>query len=185
MSNHSKHSFISSPGCHHPERISCKITDSWKLQSVVSPPTENVSTLLYHQHSVALNFLLMSLSHAFGQHSVTRTKDVLSRVRSARIDSSAGRRTRPENTSTSNPCGLTSPTQDSSAQLTCISVICISWPTWKIPFSCQSHTFETLHVFLTNSFCKWYICMHVCWMYLLSGWRSSQCTVHHQIKRNE
>ena len=39
-----KHSSISSGECHHAERISCKMTDTWKLQSVVSPPLENVST---------------------------------------------------------------------------------------------------------------------------------------------
>ena len=32
-----KHSFISSAGCHHADRISCKMTETWKLQSVVSP----------------------------------------------------------------------------------------------------------------------------------------------------
>ena len=36
--------FISSAGCHHAGRIFCKITKTWKLQSVVSPPPENVST---------------------------------------------------------------------------------------------------------------------------------------------
>ena len=52
--------------------ISYKITEIWNLQSVISSPLENVSTPLYHQLSVALNFSLMSLSHAQNQHSVTR-----------------------------------------------------------------------------------------------------------------
>jgi len=38
-----KHSFISSAGCHHAECISSKISVTWKLQSVVSLPLENVS----------------------------------------------------------------------------------------------------------------------------------------------
>jgi len=39
-----KRSLVSSAGCHYSERISCKITETWKLQSVVLPPLENVST---------------------------------------------------------------------------------------------------------------------------------------------
>jgi len=31
-----RHSFISSAGCHHVERISCKISDIWKLQRLVT-----------------------------------------------------------------------------------------------------------------------------------------------------
>ena len=38
-----RHSFISSAGCHHAERISCKNTEIWKLPSVVKQPLENVS----------------------------------------------------------------------------------------------------------------------------------------------
>jgi len=30
-----KHSFISNSGCHHAERISCKTTETWKLQAIV------------------------------------------------------------------------------------------------------------------------------------------------------
>jgi len=39
-----KHSFISSAGCHHAEHISCKITETWNLLKVISPPLGNVST---------------------------------------------------------------------------------------------------------------------------------------------
>jgi len=61
------------------ERIYCKITESWRLQSVVSLSLENVAAPLYHKLSVALNFLLVSLSHALGQYSDTRTKNFLFR----------------------------------------------------------------------------------------------------------
>jgi len=44
MTIEAKRSFFSSASCHHTERISCKITGIWKLQPVVSPPPENVST---------------------------------------------------------------------------------------------------------------------------------------------
>jgi len=44
MTIHAKHSFINSASCHHAERISCKITEIWELQSVVLPPVENVGT---------------------------------------------------------------------------------------------------------------------------------------------
>ena len=83
MTSNNKHSFISSTNCHHPACISCKITESWKLRSVVSPPLANVATPLSCKPSVALNFLLMSLSHALGQHSVARKKTILSRARPA------------------------------------------------------------------------------------------------------
>ena len=39
-----KHSFIGKALCHHPERISCKITETWKLQPVFSLTLENPST---------------------------------------------------------------------------------------------------------------------------------------------
>ena len=39
---------------------------------------QSLSTPLCHKLSVALIFLLMSLSHALSQHSVTRTKNLLS-----------------------------------------------------------------------------------------------------------
>jgi len=52
------------------------------LWSRVSSQLENLATSLYHKLSVALNFFLMSLLHALSQHSVTRTKNFLSRVRS-------------------------------------------------------------------------------------------------------
>jgi len=35
--DNNKHSFISSAGCHHTDSISCKMTETWRLQSVVSP----------------------------------------------------------------------------------------------------------------------------------------------------
>jgi len=78
MRSHTKLSFTSSAGGHHAERISCKVTWSWKLQYVISSPLENVAAPLYGELSVALNFLLMSHSHAPGQYSVTRTKNLLS-----------------------------------------------------------------------------------------------------------
>jgi len=62
MPSHTKHSCTSSASCHHPERISCKIADRWKHQSVVSPPMENVATPLYRKLSAPLNFLLLSIS---------------------------------------------------------------------------------------------------------------------------
>jgi len=40
----------------------------------VSPLLENAVAPLYRKFSVPLTFLLISLSHALGQHSVTRTK---------------------------------------------------------------------------------------------------------------
>jgi len=72
---------MQSVNCLHTERISCMITESWKLQSVVSPPLENVTTPLYHKRSVPLNFLLVILSHALDQHSVTPTANFLYRAR--------------------------------------------------------------------------------------------------------
>jgi len=44
MTIDTKHSFISSGSCHHPESLYCKITEISKLQSVVSSPLENMST---------------------------------------------------------------------------------------------------------------------------------------------
>jgi len=41
--SHVKH-VTSSARCHHTERDSCKIIENWKLQSVFSPPLENVAT---------------------------------------------------------------------------------------------------------------------------------------------
>jgi len=35
MTINTKHSFISSTGCHHAENILCKITEIWRLQPVV------------------------------------------------------------------------------------------------------------------------------------------------------
>jgi len=58
MPSHTKHSFTSSASSHHAERIYCNITESWKLQSVVSPPQEIVPTPLYYKFSVPLNFCL-------------------------------------------------------------------------------------------------------------------------------
>ena len=46
MASHTKQSFTSSASCHHAIRISCKITESWKLQSVVSPPLANIATIV-------------------------------------------------------------------------------------------------------------------------------------------
>jgi len=82
MASHAKHSFISSVSCHHAERISCKIPEPCKVQSVVSPPHAATAPFVPQTLpvSVALNLLLMSFSHALGNHSVTRTKDFLSRV---------------------------------------------------------------------------------------------------------
>jgi len=56
--------FISSASCHHAECISCKITEIWKLQSVVLPP-------LHHKLSIAL----ISCSCHFHMHC---TKDLFS-----------------------------------------------------------------------------------------------------------
>ena len=83
MPSHTQHSFNSSASRLHAKRISCTITENWKLQSVVSPPLENVAIPLYHKLSVALNFLLTSFSHALSQHPVARTKNFLSRTRPA------------------------------------------------------------------------------------------------------
>jgi len=44
---------------------------------------QSFSASLYHKLSVALIFLLMSLSQALSQHPVTRTKNFLSRARLA------------------------------------------------------------------------------------------------------
>jgi len=41
---------------------------------VASPPLEEAATPLYRMPSVALNFLLISISHALGPHSFTRKK---------------------------------------------------------------------------------------------------------------
>jgi len=70
---------ILNASCHHPERISCRLNEIWNVQSVVSlPPVVNVSAPFYHKLSLALNYLLLPLSHALEQHSVTQTKDFLS-----------------------------------------------------------------------------------------------------------
>jgi len=52
MSSHIKYSFTSRGSCHHAKDISCKVIESWKVQSVVSPPLENVAATLYHKLSV-------------------------------------------------------------------------------------------------------------------------------------
>ena len=78
MPIHTEHSFASNATCHHAERISCKVTETGKLQSVVSPTLENVATPSYHKLYVKLNVLLTPLSHALNQHSVTRTKNFFS-----------------------------------------------------------------------------------------------------------
>jgi len=68
--------------CHHAERIYCKINKSWIPQFVVSQLLENVVvTPLYHKLSATLNFLLISLFHALGQHSVTHKNYFLSHAR--------------------------------------------------------------------------------------------------------
>jgi len=82
------------------------------------------STPLYHKLSVALTFLLMSLSHALSQHSVTRTKNFLSRARPApsstrtRTHISAGSHTHPANVGrpTRNQRRSTRPAQDFRVQ---------------------------------------------------------------------
>jgi len=79
MPNRPKHSFTSSFSSHHPEPISCKITESWKLQPVISSSVENVVAPLHRK--LSLLFLLMSPSDALGQHSGIHTKDFLSRTR--------------------------------------------------------------------------------------------------------
>jgi len=56
-----------------------------------------LATPLYHKLSVALHLLLVSLSHAFDQHSVTRIKNVLPRAHS----SAGNRTTRPAQVSSS------------------------------------------------------------------------------------
>jgi len=81
MPNRPKHAFTSSVGSHHPEPISCKITESWKLHPVVSSAVENVITPLHRK--LSLLFLFMSPSDALGQHSGIHTKDFLSRTRPA------------------------------------------------------------------------------------------------------
>ena len=46
--------------CHHVERIICTIIESWKLQSAVSPPSENFATALAlsRQAPCGITFLL-------------------------------------------------------------------------------------------------------------------------------
>ena len=46
------------------------------LQSIVSPPLESVGAPLHRKLFMPLNFFLMSLSHALGHHSATRTKNI-------------------------------------------------------------------------------------------------------------
>jgi len=80
MSSNPKHSFIRSLLAITQNVFFCKITNSWKLPSVVCLATagEWLYILVYHKLSVALNFLFMLLSHALGQHSVVCTKNFLS-----------------------------------------------------------------------------------------------------------
>ena len=73
-SSHIGHSFTNSSSCHDVERISCKFTESWILQSVVSPPLANSASPSCHKLSVALKFLRMPVSNALEHYSVTRTK---------------------------------------------------------------------------------------------------------------
>ena len=47
MTIYAKHSFLSDASYAHAECGSCKITESWKLQSVVSPPLKNVCAHLH------------------------------------------------------------------------------------------------------------------------------------------
>jgi len=76
MPSHTKHSIICSVSPHHPEHIFCKITESWKFQSV-SPQLEHVTTPLYLKLFAAF---LAHVTHALGQHSETDMKDFLSRM---------------------------------------------------------------------------------------------------------
>ena len=43
-------------------------TESWKLQSTISPPLDDVAKPFYPKLYVTLNFLVISLSYALGQH---------------------------------------------------------------------------------------------------------------------
>ena len=74
-SSHIGHSFTNSSCCHDVERISCKFTESWILQSVFSPPLANSASPSCHKLSVALTFLRMPISNALDHYSVTRTKN--------------------------------------------------------------------------------------------------------------
>jgi len=85
MPSLTKYSFTISVGCDDAERISCRTTESWKLQSVASPLLENLAATLYHKLSIALHFLLMSPSHVLNQHSFTCTKNILFSSRPTRI----------------------------------------------------------------------------------------------------
>jgi len=96
MPSHPNTRSLVTASCHHPERIFGKIIESWTLQICGNSPLENVTTSLYRNLSVALNFLFILLSHALGQHSVTRTKNFLSRARPAPSPT----RTRPANAGT-------------------------------------------------------------------------------------
>ena len=84
--------------------------------------SHSCSAPLYRKLSVTLIILLMSLSHAQSQHSVTRTKNPYpvptphqSSTRNS-THNSAGSRTRPANAGTRTPRGLTSHTQGSSTK---------------------------------------------------------------------
>jgi len=56
------------------ELISCKITESWKLQSVLSPSLENIPTPLHHKLSCSIEFFTHVTFTCIESTSVTRTK---------------------------------------------------------------------------------------------------------------
>jgi len=61
-----------SSSCHYAERISCKITESWKLESVVSQPLENVATPFYHKLYASIDFLAHVTFTCIGSKSALR-----------------------------------------------------------------------------------------------------------------
>ena len=95
MHSHTKHLFARNSSCPHAERISFKITLSCMDTPICGLATTG-ERLYTHKLPVVLNFLLMSLSHASGQHWVTGTKNVLSRARPARTHRSVGSGSRPQ-----------------------------------------------------------------------------------------
>jgi len=68
MPSHTKYLFASSANCHHPERISCNITQELETPTCGLATTgECCYTLVLKAFSSAVNFSLMSFSHVLGQ----------------------------------------------------------------------------------------------------------------------
>ena len=84
MTKRPKHAVTSDVSSHHREPISCKITESWKLQPVVSSPLENVITPLhrklfllscsYHSQMHWVNIQGSTQRISYPAHDLPRTK---------------------------------------------------------------------------------------------------------------